>query len=89
MSIPVIYRDTEKSIHFSTDDYTTLSDYHHSFHSATKTSQLRLAIAPGSEKRWNKSFQRDTLKDTRDFKQIPINNFKRDNFDYSSYSKQN
>jgi hypothetical protein len=53
--------DSEKSINTSSDDYTTLKNYHHSFNNMTKTSQLRLAIAPGTVKYFNKEFEHQGL----------------------------
>ena len=50
----IAYADSDKSKNFSTDDYTTLSDYNHSFFSAVRTSQLRMAMAPGTVKYFNK-----------------------------------
>lgn len=55
MSIPVVYTDSDKSKYYSTDDYVTESDYNHSFFNSKQTSQLRLAIAPGTVKYFNKS----------------------------------
>lgn len=102
MSIPVIYRDSEKSKYFSTDDFVTLSDYNESFRNAVQTSQLRLAIAPGSDKYWNKQFthrnesksQFSSLtpvlppqKVPTEYKLTPVTNYSSDNFDYMSYPK--
>lgn len=61
MSIPVIYRDSEKSKYFSTDDYVTMSDYHNSFHTAKQTSQLRMVIAPGTAKYFNQAFTHQAI----------------------------
>jgi len=63
MSIPVIYSDSDKSKYFSTDDYCSLSDYHHSFHNAKQTSQLRMAIAPGTVKYFNQAFTPQAIKE--------------------------
>ena len=49
------FRDSDKSINYSTDDFSTLKEYHNSFFDATKTSKLRMAICPGSYKYFNKN----------------------------------
>lgn len=50
------YRDSEKSIRNSAEDYSTLADYQNSFNSAMKQTPFisRLAIVPGSDKYINK-----------------------------------
>lgn len=53
------YRDSEKSINNSEEDYLTLSNYHDSFRTMTATSQLRMAIGPGTVKYFNKAFAVD------------------------------
>jgi hypothetical protein len=92
------FRDSEKTINNSGEDYLTLSNYHDSFNTATKTSQLRMAIAPGTVKYFNKSFSNDALKDVQqsfnvpsEYKLTPFigNKSNDDSFDYSGYPKLN
>lgn len=96
MSIPVIYGDSDKSKYYSTDDYTLLSDYHHSFRTAKQTSQLRMVIAPGTVKYFNQSFTPQSIQGiqnpvyTTQVKLIPVvSNGSDDGFDYMSYPKKN
>ena len=90
MSIPLYYGDRQKTKTFSTNDYTSLSDYHYSFRTANQVSQLRMAIAPGTEKYWNSELKdRSELKDAQlvpIVPIVPINNS--DSCDYTSYPKK-
>lgn len=95
MSIPVIYSDSDKSKYYSYDDYTPLSDYHHSFYTAQQTSQLRMVIAPGTVKYFNKQFTPQKMSDIKspvyanENKLAPIVSKKIDDgCDYMSYPKK-
>lgn len=95
MSIPVIYTDSEKSKYYSTDDYVSMSDYHHSFNAAQQTSLLRMVIAPGSVKYFNKAFTPQAVQGMQTHvystqsKLTPIvSNGTDDSGDYMSYSKK-
>ncbi len=55
------YRDSERTLNNSGEDYLTLSNYNDSFYNMTKTSQLRMAIVPGTVKYFNKAFSVDAL----------------------------
>jgi hypothetical protein len=63
MSIPNKYRDSDKSLNNSAEDYSTLSNYHNSFYTATKTSLLRMAMVPGTVKYFNKAIEYDPQTD--------------------------
>ena len=58
------YRDSEKSINNSAEDYLTLKDYNDSFYNSIKTSQLRMTIAPGTVKYFNQAFAADRPNDS-------------------------
>lgn len=95
MAIPIIYTDSDKSKYYSTDDYVTMSDYHHSFRSANQTSQLRSVISPGTAKYFNKSLFSKAIADNKNLpystevKLEPITSYGRDDgFDYMSYPKK-
>ena len=55
------YRDSERTLNNSGEDYLTLSNYYDSFYNMTQTSQLRMAIAPGTVKYFNRAFAIDRL----------------------------
>lgn len=65
----------------SVNDYSTLKDYHHSFFTAPRLSDLRMVIAPGSSKFFNQDFKlnfssnskRDNQFVQTDFAIIPFN----------------
>lgn len=61
MSIPNRYRDSDKSLNISSEDYLTLADYNDSFYNMMKTSQLRMVIAPGTIKYFNTAFSYDRV----------------------------
>jgi hypothetical protein len=87
MPIHLYYGDREKTKTFSTNDYTSLSDYNYSFRTANQVSQLRMVIAPGTEKYWNSdAFNRTELKETQRHPIVSTNN--NDCCDYSSYPKK-
>ena len=87
------YRDSDKSINNSSiDDYLTLANYHDSFYNAVKTSQLRMAIVPGTVKYFNQSFSYDKVKDYQtNVSEAAITPLPRkkneDQYDYMSYPK--
>jgi hypothetical protein len=65
----------------SVNDYTTLKDYHHSFFTSPRLSDLRMVISPGSSKFFNQDFKvnfssnskRDNQFVQTDFEIIPFN----------------
>lgn len=85
------YRDSDKSINNSGEDYSTLSDYHNSFYNAVNTSQLRMTIAPGTVKYFNREFIADNKYPfTTEAAITPIQPRSKtdDECDYSSYPKK-
>lgn len=55
------HTESDKSIYASDEDYLTLHDYNYSYFNAVKTSQLRMAIVPGTSKKWNTVFEADKV----------------------------
>ena len=90
------YIDSEKSIYHSDADYVSLPNYHQSFYSAPKTSLIRMAIAPGTVKYFNKTFTPQALARNENSSTISASeigfiplkpNGTDDVFDYASYSQ--
>lgn len=65
------YRERTKPFDVYNADYTQMNDYHHSFNTMPRTSQLRLAISPGQHKFNNLDFN-DLLIKNPNF--IPLEN---------------
>jgi hypothetical protein len=92
MSGRVVYRDSDRSANYSTDDYVPLSDYNHSFRNAIQTSQLRMVIAPGTVKNFNSQFTMKSVNRIKkqvyatEVKAAPITSYGDDDgFGYASY----
>ena len=94
------YRDSERTLNNSGEDYLTLSNYYDSFYNMTQTSQLRMAIAPGTVKYFNKAFANDRLQNLEPsniYERVPSEsaltplpsrtNVYDDQCDYASYPK--
>lgn len=69
------YFEIEKSSNYSNEDFVTMTDYHSSFYSAPKLSQLRLAIVPGTDKYFNQSFNPSEKEGVDRFPFIPRPNY--------------
>lgn len=88
------YRDSDKSINNSAEDYLTLSNYYDSFYNIPKISQLRMVIAPGTVKYFNRAFSYDKVNDTQNvinevaLTPLPLRSKNYDDqYDYASYPK--
>lgn len=72
------------------EDYVTLENYYDCNKNSTKTSQLRLAIVPGSAKYFNKSYlQEPSIYTNYNYQTIiPIKKDENEDFDYCSYKSK-